>query len=216
MIDIKTEKVTLNNKNNIDIFFLDAKKEMGLEDVAKFGDYYFRNDTSRAERNGIDTIRFNEKFLSIPDDEKQRVAYHELQHVQNIVEIDNSDDSAPQIWVFTFTELFSDIHNRMLKFYTKNKNENYQFGKKMYELPPINYQELSDRSDSYDHYDELLSLLRGYQTYLRQKEAGIETHTQPYEFIDAFIPDDLKLLDRNYREKILNDIGKENISKLLS
>jgi hypothetical protein len=120
------------------------------------------------------------------------------------------------IWAFTFNKDFVDIHNRMNEFYKKNKEEGYPFDKKMYELPPINYQELGDRSDSYDHYDELLALLRGYQTYLRQKEAGIETHTQPYEFIEAFIPDDLKLLDRNYREKILNDIGKENISKLLS
>lgn len=192
-------------KNNVvESSFQNATEEMGVE--ITFGGYFIEDSNVRANRTGDRTIMFNEKYIDMPRDELQRVGFHEVQHVRNLDESNGSETD--QLWAFTFTNQFSDIHNRMLAFYENKLAVGSVFKLKMYKDVPRNYDEMSIHSDSYDNWDELLAHLKGYEIYLRQKEAGIETTTQPYEFIEAFKPEDLRLLDQDYRQQVVNDLGE--------
>lgn len=203
-VSTKTPEVVVKD-NRIQQVFTQAAKEMGVN--ISFEGFYNEDSNARARRMGINTIVFNEKFLDIPQDELQRVGYHEVQHVQNNGEFDRPDTG--QTWAFTFTDQFKDLHDRMLEFYKTKLSEGAVFEKKMYENAPKNTDEMAQHSDSYDSWDELLAHLKAYEVFLRQKEAGLETTTQPYEFIEAFRLEDLQLLDRNYRQKIVDDFGEK-------
>jgi hypothetical protein len=96
----------------------------------------------------------------------------------------------------------------MLVFYKKHLAEGSVFEKRMYENVPKDYNEMALHEDNYDHWDELLAHLKAYEIYLRQKAAGVETTTQPYEFLEAFKPEDLRLLDKDYRQKMVESLGK--------
>lgn len=199
-VSTKTPEVVAKN-NRIQQAFTEAAEEMGVD--ISFEGFYNENSNSRAKRTGINTIVFNEKFLDIPQDELQRVGYHEIQHVEN-TDVLNTN----QLWAFTFTDQFKDIHNRMLVFYKKHLAEGSVFGKRMYENVPKDYNEMALHEDSYDHWDELLAHLKAYEIYLRQKTAGIKITTQPYEFIEAFKPEDLRLLDKDYRQQVVESLGE--------
>lgn len=199
-VSTKTPELVVKD-NRIQQAFTQAAEEMGVD--ISFEGFYNEDSNARAKRMGINTIMFNEKFLDIPQDELQRVGYHEIQHVEN-TDISNTD----QLWGFTFTDQFKDIHNRMLVFYKKHLAEGSVFEKRMYENVPKDYNEMALHEDSYDHWDELLAHLKAYEIYLRQKAAGVETTTQPYEFLEAFKPEDLRLLDKDYRQKMVESLGK--------
>lgn len=150
---------------------------------------------------------FNEKHLSMPDDEKQRIAYHEAQHAYNRTVL-NQTGHPEEAYLFVLHPSFKNLHERMKKRFKKHTAEGYPFAKTFPPLPTT-LDEATNPSDTYVRYDEVLALLRAYSVSLKQNELGQTPNSQPYEFVEAFIPEDLKLLENDYRaelaKKLLGD-----------
>ena len=179
---------------------------MEINDHVVFKGFYNSDFNDRAKTSGRE-ISINLAFLErISHDELERVVYHELQHVLNNRE---RDESAPgdfcEGWLFMFHQAVEDLHQRMLQFFTQHKNQGYQFSKSVSNIPKdINF--VDPPSLNYFHPDELLALLRGYKKYLDQKTRNPNIESEPYGFIDAFKPEDLVLLDLKERLKLANEV----------
>lgn len=176
--------------------FPKAAKELEVEGIARFEGFYASdyNDRSRASTY---RIGFNERLVdNISQEEVERDMYHELQHIRNhAIEAELPDYH--RMGDFVYNPKFKDMFLRMKSHFDRHKETGYPFGKTVPDKP--------DRGGfgfTYTEPDELLALLRGYDRYVKQKEVGKEIKTEPYEFIDAFIPDDLEFLDYNNRLKL--------------
>ena len=173
--------------------FAEAVGELGLEGIAQFDGFYNSefNDRSRASTYGVS---FNERLIdSIPEEEADRNLYHELQHVKNhAVEANHPDFQTMR--KFILAPDFLDLFKRMKAFYEVHKSRDYSFSKVIGGEP-----ELGGFGFTYTEPNELLALLRGYERFLEQKEQNPQVRSEPYEFIGAFKPEDLKFLDFDYR-----------------
>lgn len=186
--------------------FRDVSRDFGLAEVATFQGFYSENSNARARYLGNE-FSFNERFLSIPDEEVERVVCHELQHILN-TEVLYKGENPEFAWLFVFHPSFKDLHQRMKAHYEKHKREGYSFGKEVKGLP-AGYDDMISSAVNYAHPDEVLALLRGYERYLVQKEEKGGVSHDPYEFVDAFTPADLKFLDDEYRMKVGQEVLKQ-------
>ena len=183
--------------------------------VAKFGGFYNRDNNSRAESRQKDGIFYNEKYFGANYCEIQRVTSHEIQHLKNY-EAGGNDENMANYYLFELHPEFKPVYDRMKQYYEEQKGAGYPFAKEVMILSWDNVTS-ADSSLNYIWYDELLSLLRGYEIYTKQekyyKEQGMSEDEmkkilspQPYEFIEAFRIEDLRFLDAGVREKLAKDV----------
>jgi hypothetical protein len=199
-----------DKKRQIKSLFISELNELNLVGVT-FGGFYSSDNESRASSLGFQ-ISFNERFLkTTPLEEYDRLNSHELQHMKwknNFTGIQESRN----MWLFVFHPIFVDLHSRMNTHFEGKASEGYVFGKKVKELPQ-KYDDLETPSSNYCHPDEILALLSGYKKYTKQCRLQKRIlPTKGYEFIEAFKPEDLQLLDDNYRSQIGEDVLLTNPS----
>lgn len=188
--------------------YLGAIRELGAEGFTTFDGFYYEDSNARAKASGT-TIMANEKFLDIAEDERLRVSQHETQHAINSYRIDElGAEERKALYAFVLHPTFKDLHDRVESVYNRYLQLGYPFGKTVQPVP----EKYSDIEGfvHYTHPDEILALLRGYECYLKQKETGMDVRTEPYEFIEAFIPQDLELLDEQVRFKLATEVIEKN------
>ncbi len=196
-------------KEAIEKTYAGAIHELGADNFATFGGYYYEDNNQRARASGS-AITVNERFLDIPEDEILRVSRHETQHVINSHRFNELvDEEGKALFAFVLHPRFKDLHHRMESFYSRQQQKGYPFNKTVQPIP-TKYSALGNYSVDYTHPDEVLALLRGYQCYLIQKEKGLAVKTEPYEFIEAFIPEDLELLNEQVRFKLATEVIANN------
>jgi hypothetical protein len=193
-------------KNGIKEEYLKAIDEMGASNFATFGGFYHKDDNGRARTSGT-VITVNEKYLDIPKDEIERVSRHEVQHVINEQRFrELGAEGGKGLYAFVLHPSFKDLHDRIEKHFLEQVQKGYHFNKGVKPIPN-RYGDIAGlASVDYAHPDEVLALLSGYKHYLRQIGDGLSVNTQPYEFIEAFIPEDLELLDENTRFRLACDL----------
>lgn len=202
--DLETEA----RKAEIQNMFIKSREDMGLEDIISFGGLYNEDSNSRAMLTPKDEVKFNEQHILSSTEELQRVTSHELQHVVFEREWLQHDDSTP-LWAFVHHPSTEDLLQRMNNFYEQHLSEGYVFAKCM-STSRENVEDPESIAIDYDDPNEILALLRGYETYLSQVEvSGQVLDHEPYEFVGAFKPEDLKLLDRDYREELSQEVIAE-------
>jgi len=89
------------------------------------------------------------------------------------------------------------LHERMKNHYAKFKNLGYPFGKIFPDNPPASAEDIFSQINTYFDIDEILALLRGYETFLKQIKSNFTPGmvSEPYEFIEAFEEEDLEILE---------------------
>lgn len=190
MVTGQETEVQQGNKAFVRRRFPEATKDLGLEGKVKLGENYASDLNDRSKTSGSE-ILFNENWLDrINQQECERDLYHELQHVRNrTVERDHPEFAVMR--KFILSPEFKGLYQRMKQFYQKHKRQGYSFFKVVpEELDPD--QQAVGRT--YTESEELLALLRGYERFLKQREANPAITPQPYEFTEAFRPEDLKFL----------------------
>lgn len=135
-------------------------------------------------------IFFNEYWIdNLSKEEIERLVAHEAQHIRTDYLRDNDKVKLGGLYQ---DERFKKLQERI----------GVQFEKIIREKGPI----LAKPVEFYQAPWEALSLLRAYEAYLAQGGSG---ETQPYEFIEAFEPGDLKFLDEKYLYSITKDFVPE-------
>lgn len=175
--------------------------------LARYAGYFFDDINARAVTTGATEVRFNERYLFQAQHEIERVISHELQHVRNRTDpgVDNPEAAtypAEDLYLFLFHPKTASLIERMNQLFEHYKKQGYPFGKSV-QLP--SWENKADPTN-YTSYDELLALLRGYEVYRRQLETSPNISFQPYEFIEAFQPEDLSYLDPLYRHKLAQEV----------
>jgi hypothetical protein len=200
-----------NNENPLDERFLGKKLkvqsvfeqaiiDLDAQKFTKFCGFVHKDSNLRGENLG-GKIKFNEKFLNLDEEEVQRWGWHEIQHTLTQREhLQEGLDPENQLLLYLFVlhPSLVDLHTRMLNKYEEYKNKGFPFCRPLLPIPD-KFADVKDGSDDYFSPLELLSLLKGYECYLRQTKSGNKLHTDPSEFIEAFKPQDLELLDPKYR-----------------
>jgi len=187
----------INLKQKVQNIFEQAIADLGTTGITKFSGFLFEDSNLRGT-NLSGTIRFNEKFLNLDEQELQRWARHEIQHTITLQEGFKAEDMRLP-YLFILHPSVVNLHERMTTVYNKYKNMEFPFLRPILPIPE-KYADVKGGSEDYFSPLELLSLLRGYECYLQQmKENEKPIHTDPSEFIEAFKPEDLKLLDLEYR-----------------
>jgi len=126
------------------------------------------------------------------EDERERVLAHEVQHTRTTF---LTYQVGLKLEGLLKTKEFQELQVRIGNLYDKVlKEKGNIFGK-----PKNQYQEPW----------EVLSLLRGYEIYTEQIRRGLQVTTQAYEFIEAFIEQDLNFLDEDYLFKATKDFNPE-------
>lgn len=188
--------------------FDQAAQELGVGGYAIFGGFYENDSNARAATNRR-TFRFNEKYLGIPQQEIERVLYHEAQHIEDALQLDAPFPDR-ELWrLFALHPLYLPIHARMLQHFNEHKSAGYPF-KKTVESPPESIMDLGWANINYADPDELLALLRGYERFLKQGGETVGVSHEPYEFIPAFTPDNLNLLDLSFRHQLAQEVITSN------
>jgi hypothetical protein len=196
-------------KEAVEKTYTETIHELGMDGIVTFGGYYNEDSNQRAKASGT-VLTVNERYLDIPEDERQRISHHEVQHGINCYRFNTFDEEEGKIlFAFVLHPRFEDLHHRMESFYNIHRQRGYPFNKKVQPIP-LKYSDLSDYSVDYTHPDEVLALLRGYQCYLKQLTTGMEVKTEPYEFIEAFVPGDLELLEEQVRFKLATEVTTKN------
>jgi hypothetical protein len=195
-------------KHDMEQIYIQALEEMGISDIATFGGFFREENNSRAKA-GWREVMVNEAWLDIPQDEAERVARHEAQHIVNSQRLFELDEQGKGLFAFVLHPNFIELHGRLESTFNTYKQQGYPF-KKIVKPIPARYADIEGPFDNYAHPDELLALLRGYEQYLKQVEQGVDVNPQPYEFIDAFKPEDLALLDEQYRFKLATEVLNAN------
>jgi hypothetical protein len=177
--------------------------------VVKYGGTYLEESNARAKTTE-NRIYYNQKYLGISQNEQERVVVHELQHVQTHELIRTGTE--PQIAAFVFHHDFEDLHNRMKQHFLTHRARGYPFAKKYWEISADIDEERVRFGLTYSHHDEVLALLRGYALFIGQQLHSKRPVTEPYEFIEAFLPQDMKLLNPEYRKNIAAQVLKSRPS----
>ncbi|MEK6733435.1 MAG: hypothetical protein AABY55_07395, partial [Candidatus Omnitrophota bacterium] len=166
-------------------------QEFGTLDDNFGGAKELNDPKTRAQAINND-IYFNSLWLDkMTLDEIERVAAHEVQHTRTVFLLKKRDILGGLHNVTAFQEL----QQRIGRLYDKIIQEKGNV--------------LAKPRNHYQSSSELLSLLRGYQVYLKQKKKGIRTRIQPYEFIEAFTSKDLHFLNEDYLFKITKGFERE-------
>jgi len=202
-IDLEKEQTKIFVQNT----FARSLRDLEAGDVITFGGFYAEKSNARASTFG-GKVSFNEENLHAPEEELERVCWHEIQHGLWSQEAEESEGTQ-QHWAFAFHPSFEGLHTRMKVHYDGYIQEKYPFYKKLLPLPQT-YDDMETSASNYTHPDEVLALLRAYQKYLEQVHKSAETvATQPYEFIEAFIPEDLAFLNRARREDLAREVLRD-------
>ncbi|KKR42547.1 MAG: hypothetical protein UT76_C0021G0046 [Candidatus Woesebacteria bacterium GW2011_GWB1_40_12] len=207
-MDKETSVENGSQKEAVAQSYVDAFQELGAEGFATFDGFYYEDSNARAKTSWT-TIMSNEKYLDICEDERQRVSQHETQHAINSHRFDElGEEDRKALYAFVLHPKFKDLHDRVESVYNRYLRSGYPFGKTVQPLS----EKYSDIEGfvHYTHPDEILALLRGYECYLKQKEIGMEVRTEPYEFIEAFVPQDLEFLDEQVRFKLAAELIEKN------
>ena len=188
--------------------FDQAVQELGVGNYAIFGGFYEDDSNARAAANR-QTFRFNEKYLGISQQEIERVLYHEAQHIENARQLDAPFPDRESWRLFALHPLYSPIHAKMLQHFKEHNSAGYPF-RKTVEPPPKSILDLGWANLNYADPDELLALLRGYERFLKQGGEAVGIFHEPYEFIPAFTPDNLNLLDLSFRRHLAQEVITSN------
>ena len=203
-------------KNIIAKEFEQAVGGLGLKGFAVFGGFYNEATNARAATNRS-SFRFNEHYLEISPEERERVIWHEAQHIQNYQQLSTNSFPQSELWrLFALHPIYAPIHARMMAYYQEQHAAGYPFRKAVDPEPPKSIVELGWGNINYADPDELLALLRGYDRFLRQGGESGKIAYAPYEFIPAFIPENLELLDLNFRHQLAREVIAKNPDVLVT
>ena len=167
-------------------------EQIGVSEVSFGGFKVLNNPKARAEVIN-NQIFINSFWLGkMTKDEIERVIANEVQHTLTDF---LRDKKGLEIGGLHNAKAFQELQQRIGELYDKTIEEKGN----VFAKTKSQYQEIW----------EVLSLLRSYEIYLDQIKRGIPVTTHPYEFIDAFKPEDLDFLNENYLFEITKDFEPE-------
>lgn len=207
-----------NRKEDISGTFNGIFEGLGISSFTKFNGFFYQDSPMRANASQVPAfslkivVTYNEKYCDSPEDEIERVAFHEGQHAitraDYLREMREEGRKISSLYAFALHPSFHSLHQRITNYFYEKVDEGVEFGKTV-DPPYSHYSELSN-TKSYTHPEEVLALLRAYQHYLDQIDAGMDVTTQPYEFIEAFEEEDLRFLDQELRMELKQEVMEQN------
>ncbi len=176
----------------------------------QFDGFYYNPLPKIAKIESNNSILFNEKYLTLRNDQIERALVHELQHAQDMNDLAwNEKNESHYVFGFIFHPTFENLYKRLEQYYREQTEEKGELGLKLLPLPK-NFKEMAELAINYATPTEVLARLKGYQHYLNQVSEGMDVETLPYESIEAFKEEDLKFLNLDYRKELASELQEKN------